>query len=170
MLETERVCQQGTEAWRRLKREKSWGDWLVVGAALQIGRQWAMNQAGTNRPMGKGYNMAFAEWLHRYKLDDMDKGDRSRLFEIMDNLSPIEQWRQTLTMTQRLALNHPNSVMRKWKKAVEPEPNEDKTGEPKKTTRDELALALEENHRLQQHIAELEAARDACPVCGAKAA
>jgi hypothetical protein len=84
--ERDRVARQGTEAWRRLKKEKNWNDWLKVGEALQVGREWAMNQAGTNQPQGKAYNMAFGEWLQRYKLDDMDKGDRSRLFSVMDNL------------------------------------------------------------------------------------
>ena len=100
--ERDRVCRQGTEAWRRLKRDKNWLDWVKVGEALQIGREWAMNQAGTNRPEGKGYNMAFGEWMAKYKLDDMDKGDRSRLFTVIDNLSMIEDWRRTLTLTERL--------------------------------------------------------------------
>ena len=91
--ERDRVSRQGTEAWRRLKREKSWGDWIKVGEALQVGRDWAMNQAGTNKPEGKGYNLAFGEWLVKYKLNDMDKGDRCRLFEVIDNLPNIEKWR-----------------------------------------------------------------------------
>jgi len=31
-----------------------------------------MQIAGTNRPEGKGYVTAFAGWLKRYKVDDMD--------------------------------------------------------------------------------------------------
>ena len=71
--ERDRVSRQGTEAWRRLKKEKNWNDWLKVGEALQVGREWAMNQAGTNKPEGKSYNMAFGEWMTKYMLDDMDK-------------------------------------------------------------------------------------------------
>jgi hypothetical protein len=160
--ERERVCRQGTEAWRRLKKEKSWSDWLKVGEALLVGREWAMHQAGGNKPEGKGYNMAFGEWLQRYKLDDLDKGDRSRLFTVMDNLGLIEEWRLTLTLTERLKLNHPNAVLRKWKAAVEPE----KLRSDKPTMRDEVVRLDEENAGLKAHIAELEAARgdviDAC--------
>jgi hypothetical protein len=108
--ERDRVARQGMQAGARLKKGKSWTDWLQVGEALQVGREWAMNQAGTNKPEGKGYNTAFGEWLVKYKLDDMDKGDRSRLFSVMDNLPAIEEWRQQLTLTQKLALNHPQAV------------------------------------------------------------
>jgi hypothetical protein len=150
--ERDRVSRQGTEAWKRLKKEKSWGDWLKVGEALQIGREWAMHQAGVNRPEGKGYNTAMGEWLQRYKLDDMDSGDRSRLFQVMDNLPMIEQWRGILTLTERLRLNHPNAVLRKWKAHIEPE---DKA-EPKPTLRDSVANLAEENERLKARIVELE--------------
>jgi hypothetical protein len=165
--ERDRVCRQGTEAWRRLKKEKSWGDWLKVGEALQVGREWAMNQAGANRPWGKGYNTAFGEWLMKYKLDDMDKGDRSRLFDVMDNLPQIEEWRQTLAMTERLRLNHPNAVLRKCKAFMKPEPRPEDGEPPKPTLRDSVANPSEESAAkdreiadLKAHIAELEAARD----------
>jgi hypothetical protein len=160
--ERNRVCRQGTQAWQRLKREKSWGDWLKVGEALLVGREWAMNQVGTNQPKGKGYNTAFSEWLTKYKLDDMDKGDCSRLFEVMDNLPQIDEWRQTLTLTDQLKLNHPNSVLRRWKAFMKPEPRPEPGAEPKPTPtlKDSVALLSEENAALKSHIAELEAARD----------
>ena len=107
--------------------------------------------------------MAIGEWLARYKLDDMDKGDRSRLFAVMDNLPMIEEWRQTLTLSERLKLNHPSAVLRKWKAAVEPE--KPKTDKP--TLRDSVIALDEENARLKAHIAELEAAREDTPEAAA---
>lgn len=151
----DRVCRQGTAAWQRLKREKSWVDWVKVGEALIVGRDWAMHQAGTNQPAGKGYNFAFGEWMQKYKLDDMDKGDRSRLFTVMDNLPQIEQWRHTLTLTERLRLNHPNAVLRKWQKFMEPEDKEEKPKKP--TLRDSVADLSEDNAAKDARIAELEA-------------
>jgi hypothetical protein len=155
--ERERVCRQGTQAWQRLKKEKSWGDWLKVGEALQVGREWAMNQAGTNQPKGKGYNTAFGEWLTQYKLDDMDKGDRKRLFDVMDNLPQIEDWRQRLPLINRLKLNHPNAVLRKWQAFMKPEEQPDPNAPPKPTLRDSVANLSEENAAKNQRIAELEA-------------
>ena len=152
--ERERVCQAGTAAWRRLKKCKSWSDWLQVGEAILVGRDCAMNQALTNRPEGKAYNMAMSEWLQRYKLDDMDKGDRSRLFEIMGNLANVEQWRSTLTLTQRLALNHPNAVLRKFKAAAEPARD---PADKKPTVRETLAQVLEDGDGKDREIVELKA-------------
>jgi hypothetical protein len=34
-------------------------------------------------------------------LDDLDKGDRSRPFTVMDNLPLVDEWRRTLTLTER---------------------------------------------------------------------
>ena len=48
---------------------------------------------------------------------DFDKGDRSRLLDVMDRLPAIESWRNTLTRTERMRLNHPSTVWRKWKAA-----------------------------------------------------
>jgi hypothetical protein len=113
-----RVSKSGAAAWQRLKKTPDWYDWLKVGEAVLVGRQWAMRQASTNRPIGAAYNMAFGEWLKQNKLSDMDKGDRSRLFDVMENVPAIEEWRhRTLTLTDRLKLNHPNAVLRKWQAA-----------------------------------------------------
>lgn len=156
----DRISRLGTEAWKRLKKTKDYNDWLKVGEALTVGREWAMNQAQTNKPEGKAYNMAFGEWMERYKLGDMDKGDRSRLFQVMEALPQIEEWRRTLTMTERLKLNHPNAVLRKWKAAWEvPDPNKPaKPAKPAKPNlRDSVAELSEEVLQLKSEKVRLEA-------------
>jgi hypothetical protein len=161
--ERERACRQGAQAWKRLKGESSWHDWLKVGTALQIGREWAMQQSDASAPQGKGYNLAFGEWLVTHKFNDMDKSERARLFEVMDNLGSIEEWRATLPLNQRLKFNHPNTVLRRWKAAFEPE--KPKTGKP--TLRDNVVRLEEEGDakdkrisELEAHVTELEAARE----------
>jgi hypothetical protein len=74
-----------------------------------------MREACTNEPTGRRYNQIFGEWLTRHGFDDIDKGDRSRLFEVMENLDEIEGWLATLPTTNRLRLNHPATVLRKWR-------------------------------------------------------
>ena len=43
-----------------------------------------MQMAGTNKPEGKGYVTAYSEWLKRYRVDDMDKSDRAKLLQLME--------------------------------------------------------------------------------------
>ena len=147
----ERVSRQGSEAWQRLSKDANWSDWLQVGEALQVGRELAMNKAETNKPEGKGYNTAFGEWLIKYKLDTLDKGARSRLFDVMAYLPEIEKWRQTLTLTERLKLNNPHSVLRRWKASTQI-----KTTADKSTLRDSVIALSEENHKLKELVAKLE--------------
>jgi hypothetical protein len=113
--DSDRVSRQTTEAWKRLKKDRNWADWMVVGEGLVLWREEAMKQARTNAPMGRAYNEAFGTRLTRYKLDDMDGGDRHRLFEVMDNRPAIEAYRQTLSLRDRLRLNHPSTVLRHFK-------------------------------------------------------
>ena len=82
-----------------------------------------MQVAGKNRPEGKGYAIAFNEWLKRFKLDDIDQGDRKRLFDVMDELPAIIEWRKSLPLAKQLSLNHPTAVLRAWQAATR-EPKE----------------------------------------------
>ena len=148
----DRVGRAGTLAWRRLKKDRSYNDWKITGEAIVAGRQWAMHEAGTNIPVGSTYNRLMGDWLQRYRLDDMDKGERARLVEMMDNIGAIEAWRTTLTLPQRMQLNHPNSVVRRWRKATTiPERKE-----PKPSIRDSVVNLSEELGQAKARIAELE--------------
>jgi hypothetical protein len=77
-----------------------------------------MHEAHVNEPVGHNYNAAFGTWLRRYGFETIDKGDRARLFEVMDKLVEIAAWRATLTESQRLLLNHPTAVLRRWRAAT----------------------------------------------------
>lgn len=169
--DVERIIKAGQAAWKRIKdpKDKSWNDWMTVGEALLSIRQEAMNAAGipvgTNRPpAGRTYNTAFGDLLRRFHLHDIDKADRSRLFDCMENRGAIEDWRNSLDQAQRYKFNHPSTVWRHWKKAME---EWKPAGAPAETklvkTERELTRALEEcdtlrreNRDLTARIAELE--------------
>lgn len=106
------VC--GQEAWKRLKAagRTSWEDWKLIGKALMVGRQHAMEAAKTNRPVGKRYTEAFHFWLQTRGFDAIEKADRAKLLSIMVDLARIEKWREGLTEAQRTAWNHPSTVWR----------------------------------------------------------
>jgi hypothetical protein len=114
VISDDKEIREGQEAWSRLKKHMSWSDWTSVGRAHLKGRQAAMREADTNEPTGRRYNQIFGEWLTRHGFDDIDKGDKSRLFEVMEHLDEIETWLATLPTSNRLRLNHPATVLRKW--------------------------------------------------------
>jgi hypothetical protein len=116
----EQIGKAMMAAWRRIKsaQARMWGDWMTIGEGLLEGRRWAMQMAGTNKPEGKGYVMAYGEWLARYKVDDMDKSDRAKLLQLMEERPGVEEWRATLTDYERRNLNNPTIAWRKWTAAT----------------------------------------------------
>ena len=94
-------------------------------------------EAGVNRPVGRRYNVVFAAWLKKFGFENLDKADRSRLFAVMDHLHEIETWRATLMPTQRLRLNHPSAVFRRWKSANAMSQNQNSSLSPIKKSRED---------------------------------
>jgi hypothetical protein len=152
---TDRTILHGQQAWHRLGRDHSLENWRHVGAALLIGRSWAMREAGVNRPVGRRYNILFAAWLNKFGFENLDKADRSRLFAVMDHLPEIEAWRATLTPTERLRLNHPSAVLRKWKSANAISQNRNSRLSPLKKCREDTVALKQEIFRLRQECERL---------------
>jgi hypothetical protein len=149
----EAVVRAGQEAWCRLRSNATWDDWKQVGKAHLIGRHKAMIEAGVNQPIGRRYNEAFGTWQREFGFENLDKGDRARLFEVMGHLAKIEAWLATLTTSDRLRLNHPTTVLRKWKVATAiPDPNAAPKPSPYAQLKDAHAQVIEENHRLKHRI------------------
>jgi hypothetical protein len=160
----EQIARATTLAWGRIKKSEGrlYGEYMIVGEGLMEGRRWAMHVAGVNKPEGKGYVLAFAEWLKRCKLEDMDKSDRAKLLQLMEERPAVEEWRATLSDHERRAFNNPTIVWRKWTAAT-------KVKKPKSRTANvsgsEYARAQRKIEEQQERINELEeeaaAAREA---------
>ncbi|MGB6286779.1 MAG: hypothetical protein WBG18_20575 [Xanthobacteraceae bacterium] len=144
------TVRQGQEAWERLRSHSTWEDWKKVGAALVIGRAEAMRDGHVNKPKGRSYNAAINAFLKKFGFDGLDSGDRSRLLNVMDHLNAIEGWLGKLPPKERLRLNHPASVLRRWKAATA-EPKEQKVSHQQKV-RDELIRLQEDNDRMRHEI------------------
>lgn len=111
------VVARGREAWRSLKTDETWEKWVAIGRAIEAGKSVIMRVLQTNQPKGRAWSQTFGAWLADNEFDQIDKGVRSRLQTCLDHLPEIEAWRQTLGLTQRLQLNHPNAVLRRWQTA-----------------------------------------------------
>jgi hypothetical protein len=150
---SEDAVRQGQEAWSRLRANSTWTDWIAVGAAHVIGRAAAMRDAYTNTAKGRAYNVTFSAWQKKFGFEALDKGDRSRLFEVMDHVKEIDDWLQKLPDKERLRLNHPNSVLRRWKAATAaPKAGGEPKMSPMQKIKDELVKAIEERDRYKREI------------------
>lgn len=111
---TQALIERAQTTWQKIRRAEIWEDWVVIGEALDAGRREIMRHYGLNAPMGAVYARAMSDWLVRYGFDEIDKTTRSRLQKCIDNLAAIEQWRNTLSLSQRLLWSHPHTVLRRW--------------------------------------------------------
>ena len=148
------VVLQGQEAWQRLRSHSTWEDWKKVGAALVIGRGEAMRDGHVNKPKGRSYNAAINAFLKKFGFDSLDSGDRSRLFDVMDHLNEIESWLNKLPLKERLRLNHPASMLRRWKAATaeKKNSNSEQKVSPQQKLKDELVRLQEDNDRMKREI------------------
>ena len=151
----EQIGKAMMAAWSRIKKSQArmWGDWMTIGEGLLEGRRWAMQMAGTNKPEGKGYVMAYSEWLKRYKVDDMDKSDRAKLLQLMEERPAVEEWRATLTDYERRNLNNPTIAWRKWTAATRVKKPKPRTAGVSATEHGRAQVTIEQQ---QARVKELE--------------
>jgi hypothetical protein len=92
----------------------------VISTALSIGRRHSLRLANVNRPYGARYARAFNAWLDANGFSQMPYGTRAACCKLVNHLDEITIWRSTLSETDRAAQNHPETVMRHWRKATRP--------------------------------------------------
>lgn len=113
----------------------------------------AMRDGHVNKPRGRSYNAAFTAWQKKYGFQDLDSGDRTRLFQVMDHLAEIEVWLKKLPSSERLRLNHPSSAWRRWKAATKKPAEEGaKKPSPMQKLKDTIVVLQEENDRMKREI------------------
>lgn len=165
------VVTAGQEAWKALQKDESWEKWVTVGKAIDAGKRQTMLELRTNSPKGKVWSTVFGSWLAGTGFDKIDKSARSRLQNCIDQLPAVEKWRRTLTISERLQLNHPTTVLRKFLAATAtPKKKDDQATDDKPKAKRataveverlqrELSAAHAEIDRLQKEVAELERLR-----------
>jgi hypothetical protein len=143
---------KAAEAYDDLHNEKKgkndWASWMRIADGLMVGRRWALERSGQQEPKGKGYNMAFSQWMAaRHWARDLAKPDRLDCIWCAENRTEIEEWRDELPSQERLKKNHPTHMKRAYLKAHPPAKTEEE-GEESETKKrrgkpDEEALREE---------------------------
>ena len=128
-------------------------DWLAIAEALQVGRAEIMSAVHTNQPTGKRYETAMAQWLFARGFHLIDKCTRNHLFECHKHRVDIAKWLATMPEGERFKLNHPTTVLRRWKAAtVVPVITKPKTLSPMAKLK-EINVELQEKlHRAEREI------------------
>lgn len=146
------IVRRGKEAMARLRRR--YRDWMAIAEALDVGRAEVMRAVHTNLPIGSRYEKAMAEWLVANGFKEIDKGTRCRLLECLQHRVEIEIWRSRLTDTEKFCFNHPDTVLRKWKKAATSTPDSNTETKPSPVAKLKASIASleEENHRMRREI------------------
>jgi hypothetical protein len=137
--EGHRAMQAAGEAWKKIKTRsaKTWTEWTeVIGPGLV--KAQAEAKSVSNKPSGKGYNIAMGALLEEYGFGDAverfrSKVTRADLLHCMDYLTEIEAWRQQSDASvleaveskqkhhypDHITLNHPTVVWRRFAASVE---------------------------------------------------
>jgi len=136
------VVDRGRQAWKSLKSDETWEKWVAIGRAIEIGRNETMRALHTNQPKGGQWGRVFGSWLSQNGFDEIDKGVRSRLQNCLDEQTEIDRWRQNIGLAQRLQLNHPNAVWRRFQ-AARTAPNKDLGTSPQPNRKDIEIMRLQ---------------------------
>jgi hypothetical protein len=115
--EQKKILDAGRKAWASKKADNDWAGWVAIGECLMIGRTVALSISGANEPKGKLYSEEFSKWCGVNKYDDMDPPLRSKLLACMETetRAKIETLRASWSSKERLAINHPQSMLNKIK-------------------------------------------------------
>jgi hypothetical protein len=164
------LYRRATESWEHLKKthRDTWGHYDTIGTAMVEARNEIMHERDLNQPVGPGYQQDMKRWLLEHRLDDMEKGVRSRLCELIDHREDVEAMMAEWSVTQHMEWNHPNTVHRRWKTWLAskgtPSAAKVKKLNTAQHTSQELAIALERIEELNQ---ELKSARETSPAVAA---
>lgn len=110
--------KEAQEALQRIETGQTWKDWETIGKGLEAIRNQAMLEARTNSPVGRTYCGIFKRLLAEGRLGTIDSGTRCRLLEAMAHREQINVWLAMLPLAERLKVNHPDTILKKWKAAT----------------------------------------------------
>jgi len=114
-LAEHRIIRAGVDAWRLIGKADSFENWKAIGAALHVGRTFALRATGANAPWGRNYSWTFSAWCKENGFGGMAKSVRSVAIELHENIVAVEAWRNSLPEKQKRRLIHPLSVTRRWR-------------------------------------------------------
>jgi hypothetical protein len=113
-----RILRRGVEAWQAINKAESFESWVAIGAALAIGREYALRATGASSPMGRPYSWIFSSWCRKHGFGKMSPAIRSWCLALHENLGAISRWRDSLpTGRGRRPPVNPQSCVKGWQRS-----------------------------------------------------
>ena len=114
----QRIIRAGREAWEAINKAESFDGWKAIGAALAIGREYALRATGANAPMGRPYSWIFSSWCRKHGFGKMSPAIRSWCLALNENLAAITAWRDSLPSGRgRRPPVNPQSLVKGWRRS-----------------------------------------------------
>ena len=110
------MIRAGRDAGHEIGRAESFEAWCWIGAALAVGKAYALKATGANAPWGRNYSLAFGAWMKECGFGFMRPSDRSNAVELHENLKAITAWRITLPERERRRLIGAQANVKRWRK------------------------------------------------------
>jgi hypothetical protein len=115
------IYEKGEAAAQVLQKYETIERWHEIGDAAAALMADAMTWGGSNTATGRGYNHAWARLsAHCPTVRDLDKSARSAAVWMAQNWTQVSVWLNTLTPSERLKLNHPTVIHRRYDAAHKP--------------------------------------------------
>ncbi len=113
--EINRDIAAGQKAYRELMNNASldWTHWYAAILGLRGLRTLAFDKAGTANMRSQAFRDAMSALLTLRKhvvYDQMERGDRSACYKLMDRLEDINDWYVSLSNPEKLRWKHPETV------------------------------------------------------------
>jgi hypothetical protein len=110
-----RIIRAGRDAWHEIGRAESFEAWCRIGAALAVGKQYALRTIDPKAPWHqRRYGYAFYKWAQQHGFSSMRPSDRSHAIELHENLAAVTAWRATLPDRERRRLIGAQANIKRW--------------------------------------------------------
>lgn len=147
--------EAGEAAMKWLHRGESVERWREVGDAVNGLQTAAMELAMTNKAAGRNYNKAWSDLAeHVPHLRDLNSATRAHASWMATNWETVQRWLFTLAANQRMQLNHPTTIRRKYDAAHRVPEEKDAGLSPVAQARQTIMEQQEEIDRLRRMAGE----------------
>jgi hypothetical protein len=113
-----RIIRTARDTWASASKANSWEATTAIGAALLIGRNYALRVTGLDVPHGRHYSMALRSWMRTNGFATMSNQTRKHIVILTENAAAVTAWRNGLPERERNRIANPQHLYRRWQASL----------------------------------------------------